>query len=76
MSKVLVVGDNGNCSARTKMLAEILCEAGHDVVYEIPESKPLAFIFDECHKIPLTQPEKKVTISPSTLLVKLIGRIK
>ena len=24
----------------------------------------------------LTQPEKKVTISPSTLLVKLIGRIK
>ena len=23
----------------------------------------------------LTQPEKKVTISPSTLLVKLIGRI-
>ena len=29
----------------------------------------------ELKNIPLTQPEKKASIAPSTLLVKLIGRI-
>lgn len=74
MSKILVV-KNGEGNRRTQMIEEVLREAGHEIVYERPEPEPLEIIFDEYYNIPLTQPEKKATIAPSTLLVKLIGRI-
>lgn len=74
MSKILVV-KNGEGSRRTQMIEEVLREAGHEIVYEMPEPQPLTFIMDEYYNIPLTQPEKKATITPSTLIVKLIGRI-
>ena len=74
MSKILVV-KNGEGSRRTQMIEELLLNAGHEVVYERPEPEPLKIIFDEYYNIPLTQPEKKATITPSTLIVKLIGRI-
>ena len=75
MSKILVVGNGGNYSIRQQMIAAILHEAGHDVVYERPEPEPLEVILDEYYNIPLTHPEKKANIAPSTLLVKLIRRI-
>ena len=74
MSKILVV-KNGEGNRRTQMIEELLLNAGHEIVYERPDPYPLEVILDEYYNIPLTQPEKKATIAPSTLLVKLIGRI-